>query len=743
MSSQDQALPAIAPASALDEFSAWFWQFLKTELAPYPNRAWVVARITIAATITMLLVMTFRIPYGFQGAIYVLFLSRENPRATLIGAIRTAIATALAMAYVILTIMMTVASPLTHFLWVAAALFLVFYLIRVISDYAVALAFGFTLAVSITIWDQFTVTLNGRVENTLWLGFTVIMGTAVTVVVEYVFRRVHPITDLTHGIDIRLAVVEELLEQIAADQPISSKVEKELSLYCALGVSRTRRQLLRSGYPQQFIARMNLAVALLGRLIDLAASMHALRSPQSVSIQSSDRERCLRLANRIAELRRTLEQQELPRAIEIPSQSQPSGLPLLPEMETTEALIPHAFSGSENLDDLFRPPPLETQAGPPLVVHDAFSNPDHLKFAIRGGLAALLAYVVYQSVDWTGISTAMITCVATALSTLGSSRQKQFLRLGGAIVGGFIFGFGAQVFVLPYLDSIVGFTVVFVIVTAISAWIATATARLSYLGVQLALAWYLINLQEFTIQSSLATARDRVVGVLLGLFCMWLVFDRLWVKDALQEMQEGFARNLGMLAELIELARQPPTEDVAKRAFQLRDQMNDGFNAVRAQSDAVLFEFGASRQRKLQIRDDFRRWQPALGTLLQVQITGLQYLYQRRFAQLAPAIADARSTFEEDMAVTARAMSDEVSGKASAPVPNVQDSADKLKDEINKYYAASGQPIPPPLVDMMTLTQNLASIVVPLYKDIHATFANPVLAAAHRGSLVEPPHLAL
>jgi hypothetical protein len=50
MASQDQALPAIAPSKALDEASAWFWQFLKTELAPYPGRAWVVGRITIAAT---------------------------------------------------------------------------------------------------------------------------------------------------------------------------------------------------------------------------------------------------------------------------------------------------------------------------------------------------------------------------------------------------------------------------------------------------------------------------------------------------------------------------------------------------------------------------------------------------------------------------------------------------------------------------------------------------------------------
>ena len=738
MASHDAALPATAPSKTIDEAGAWFWQFLKNELSPYPGRAWVVGRITIAATLTMILVMTFRIPYGFQGAIYTLFLSRENPRATLIGAIRIAIAVAIATAYVILTIMMTVADPLTHFLWIAAALFLVFYLIRIMPDYSLALGFGFTLAVSITIWDQFSLTLNDRVEDTLWLGYVVIIGTAVTVVVEYVFRRVHPITDLAHDIDSRLAVVEELLRQIAADLPISSKVEKELSLYSALGASRTRRQLMRSGYPQQFVGRMNVAVSLLSRVTDLAASMRLLLSPRSASIQPSDRERCLRLANQIAELRRSLAQQELPRAIDIPSQSQPSSLPLLPEMESTVALIPHVFSGSESVDDLFRPLPLETQAGPPLIVPDAFSNPDHLKFAIRGGLAALLAYVIYQSVDWTGISTAMITCVATALSTIGSSRQKQFLRLAGVIVGGFIFGFGAQVFVLPYLNSIVGFTVVFAIVTAISAWIATATARLSYLGVQLALAWYLINLQEFTIQSSLAIARDRIVGVLLGLMCMWLVFDRLWVRDALQEMQSAFSRNLQMLAELVEQALNPDREEAAKRAIQLRDQINDGFNVVGAQADAVVFEFGSSRARKLAIRDDFRRWQPTLGTLVQVQVTGLQYLYENRFSEFPQPIAKALAVFQEDMATVARAMADTVAGKVSGPVPDVEQSALRLQEEIKNHYQASGTPIPLPFVDMMTLTQNLASIAAPLYQDIHATFINTDLAALHHRQLKPP-----
>jgi len=44
----------------------------------------------------------------------------------------------------------------------------------------------------------------------------------------------------------------------------------------------------------------------------------------------------------------------------------------------------------------------------------------------------------------------------------------------------------------------------------------TSSPRLSYFGLQAALAFYLINLQDFAAQTSLSIARDRVVGILLG-----------------------------------------------------------------------------------------------------------------------------------------------------------------------------------------------------------------------------------
>src|SRR5258708_40363448 len=67
---------------ALPSTPQWFWGFLKQELAPYSGRAGIVARMVIAATLAMIVCMTFRIPYAFQAAVYALIVSRESPQAT-------------------------------------------------------------------------------------------------------------------------------------------------------------------------------------------------------------------------------------------------------------------------------------------------------------------------------------------------------------------------------------------------------------------------------------------------------------------------------------------------------------------------------------------------------------------------------------------------------------------------------------------------------------------------------------
>jgi multidrug resistance protein MdtO len=717
MAAQSTALP-----NTIDQGGRWFWNFLKQELTPYPGRLWIVGRVTISATIVMLLVMTFRIPNGYLGAFFTLILSRENPTATLHAGFRTVLVFLIGTLYVALSVKMLIGEPLTHFLWIAVSIFLCFYLLRVL-DYGTASPLGFGVLGAIPLWDATALDVSRRFEYTLWTAGVVALAVVVTVAVEYVFRGVHPTTDLTEGIEVRLQTVESVLRSAAADRPLESEWEKKLALYSTVGTSRLRRLILRSAYSSHFKAQMGTAIALVGRLIDIAASFQLALSERTGALGADDNQRCLRLADEVKELCNDLMEQKLPAEMKRPLQEVPSQLPFLTTMERTVALIPKAFSGTESVDTLI-PAPLDEEGPAPLFAADAFSNPAHVHFALRGTLAAMVCYVIYTATDWPGLSTSVVTCFITALSTIGSSRQKQVLRLSGAFIGGVIFGMGAQVFVLPYLDGITGFTLLFAVVTAISAWISTASARLSYLGVQIALAFDLIHLQEFTIQTSLAIARDRVFGVLLGLMSMGLFFDLLWVRNAVNEMQTVFTHNLELFAELAEQLLEQDHIKAIKRIRQLRDQINDGFQAVTAQSDAVLLDFSPWRQQKLQVRKNIRRWQPAVRTLLQVQITAVQYLARTPLTTLPEPIAQAGIVFEKDVAQVMRAMASEVSEKPVDVVPDIRLSAERVQREVRKHYHDLGMQVSPQASDLADLTESLASVLSPLYEDIHSTFAD-------------------
>src|SRR4029077_13156496 len=104
------------------------------------------------------------------------------------------------------------------------------------------------------------------------------------------------------------------------------------------------------------------------------------------------------------------------------------------------------------------------------------------------------------------------------------------------------------------------------------------------------------------------------------------VFDQLWSSPAAVEMKRRFVANLRLLARL---AREPfPGSEKTWRSDSLREAISAGFDQVRSHSDAVLFEFGPSRQQDLALRDRIRRWQPPLRLLFLTQIALLKYRLQ-------------------------------------------------------------------------------------------------------------------
>jgi multidrug resistance protein MdtO len=423
-----------------------------------------------------------------------------------------------------------------------------------------------------------------------------------------------------------------------------------LAQYAVVGVGSLRRELARRN--QEPIQRMRTSalVSLTGRAIDFAAALSSTLSAPA----PQEQQRAAQLAPRIAEIRRCLRTNEAPSRPETPTGT--AGTPLLTELEAMVSLMPSAFVSESSID-----PRLEVLESPPssnrIFVPDAFSNPEHLRFVLGGTLAAMICYVLYVSLDWPGISTSVTTCVFTALSNVGTSRQKQVLRIVGAVLGGFVFGMGSQIFILPNIDSIAGFIVLFAVVTAIAAWVSTSSSRLSYVGLQMALAFYLITLSEFRIQTSLTIARDRAIGVLLGTFMMWLVFERLYSRPAGDEMVRIFISNLRLLAELVNNSPAGTDTEAIVKIRRQRDQVYRYFNDVNAQADAVPFETGPARAADMAARDRIRRWQASLRTfylleapLIQFRIFGDVSMKSRSFAQMYDAFREQCSRSFEDMA---------------------------------------------------------------------------------------------
>lgn len=655
--------------------TAWFREFLRDELTPYPERAALVARMVIAATIVMLITMTFRMPYGAYASLYALTISREPPQTTGTAVKSIVAAFVLGGAYVLFSAWFFFGDPLLRLLWVVGSLFTSFYVINTMTNYGAAARFGYLIIITVPLWDR-QIPTELKVEGTLWAVWAITIASVVAWLGASVFGAMRPGDELVRSIAERLASVEELLSCYAAGRPIDEKAEKRVTRLAMLGTSRLRSNLRRSTHSGLYRDQMGAVVVLTGRLVDIAANLTQL----GIQFAGDDRQRIGALAASIAGIHADLLSGKAPGQTEVNSEHErPGGVPLLREMEKTVPLIPMVFSGSGSISAYVPSIPAGERRST-LFVADALSNPEHLKFGLRGCVAASLCYIIYTSVDWPGISTAITTCLLTALSTVGASHQKQFLRFAGAIVGGVVVGMGAQVFILPYLDSITGFTLLFVVVTSIAAWFATSSPRLSYFGVQFAVGFYLIHLQEFTIQTSLAVARDRVAGILLGLFMMWLVFDQLWGSSAAVEMRRTFISNLRSLGQFV---REPlPGTEKTWRSDSLRETINSDFDKVRSLADGVLFELGSSRQTDLALRDRIRQWQPQLRTLFVTRLALLKYRLQLPGFELPEPVRVAQQDFDNRLARLLDGMADRMEGEPADETDHFEGAFEHLEQTV-------------------------------------------------------------
>ncbi|MGA9917761.1 MAG: FUSC family protein, partial [Paraburkholderia sp.] len=160
-------------------------------------------------------------------------------------------------------------------------------------------------------------------------------------------------------------------------------------------------------------------------------------------------------------------------------------------------------------------PQVETKTAPApeskrggFFLPDAFTNPEHVRYALKTTVAAMFCYLLYSQINWSGIHTCFITVYMVSLGTTAETVEKMTLRITGCLVGA-VLGIGAILFVVPMLTSVVGLMALVLIGAWLSAWIAFGSPRIAYVGFQIALVFFMCVLQGAAPGYDLTLARDR------------------------------------------------------------------------------------------------------------------------------------------------------------------------------------------------------------------------------------------
>ena len=172
---------------------------------------------------------------------------------------------------------------------------------------------------------------------------------------------------------------------------------------------------------------------------------------------------------------------------------------------------------------------------------DAFTNPAHVQFALKVTFGAMVCYIFYSAIDWSGIHTAFITCIFIALESTEATLYKGMLRFVGCVIGG-AFAIFSIIFLIPHMETIASLIVLVAAVTAIAAWVATGSERISYAGLQIAFAFFLSMFQGYAPDTDLDKIRDRIVGILIGLVVTTVIFYYLWPERAPRDLTTSSVR---------------------------------------------------------------------------------------------------------------------------------------------------------------------------------------------------------
>lgn len=522
------------------------------ELKPYPGRLDRALRMTLLCVATVVVCMAWQVPEAALSAYLIFFASRDDAGSSAALGLGLILIAIVAIALAFLATMATAGSPLLRVLAMSALVFGGMFLASATQLGPVASALAMVLALALTAPDAVGYP-ELMTRAFLWMIPVALVPMALLILLNLIAGR-DPVRLYRETLGRRLVAAADFL---AMPNPHTRAALLEL-LRQGDGETATfakMARLLRAA-PVATLDRLGALERLSSRLLT------ALAAAPAADLLGDDparaRERSLRAV--LSDWARTLAPLAAA-AVAAETSPAPQALAERPatvagqEIDRVLAQLTAVAAGDASAIQRARGAD-RPQARESFVAADARSNPEHARFAFKTTLAAMLCYVFYVGLDWPGIHTCVVTCFFVALGTVAETLHKLALRLVGCLIGA-VLSYAVILFGFPHMDSIGGLILALAPVTFAAAWIALGTERSAYIGMQIALCFFLAVLHGFGPSFDLAVPRDRIIGIVLGNLTIAVLFVSLWPVSAATKVRRDFSAALGRVRALFAPLAQP------------------------------------------------------------------------------------------------------------------------------------------------------------------------------------------
>jgi multidrug resistance protein MdtO len=631
------------------------------DLQPTPGRLNNSLRILAASVIALVAMMALQMPFISLGLYFIFLIGRDTPSVSLRTAIIFIFVVTAAILVEMSVVILTDNSPMARVLSVAMVSFVAgLFMFAAPAVGAIASAWGFIFCTLIALWER-PLPADALVKASLYLGGTAALALAASVAVEFTFGARNPCERLAEQRNVRYEALTAMFTAFAHGSEPSELAVAVSRVVRLAAAGQSGMQQLYNAIVDRNLATGNLPIGsrphiiMLAQLMDVSA---AFGSQHIAGVDPDSRERCRKIAEQCREL--------IPSFHSQPTAWEPANVEQLTILDRVEwnlktiLSMPAAAPGDPSLNrqTLVALPAKKV----PLIKPGALRSPETVAFALKLSLCTTLCYVFYLAVAWPGISTAVSTVLITGLSTTGATKQKIVFRFVGSAIGGLILGLGTTAFVFPYMDSIASLVVLVGLIAFGSAWWSLGR-RFSYVGLQIALSFYLVAFEGFRAPTELAPARDRLVGIVVALVVMWFVFDQLWPVRTVTNMRLAFASVLKNQALLFRLDDRDGA--LLPRADVLRDEVGKTVASLRSMNDAVAYEFGSNRLAQIHSSEVIVRGALAAVAMFWNQLVVLHNQRDEDF-QHEPNLMELRGTLASTLDAMAEAV---VQEKEYIPTP--------------------------------------------------------------------------